>query len=1028
MTTFSPKTVFQKAVLIFLGITLGVIFLNPVNAHNSRNEALLADKTISGTVRDAQTADPLPGAAILVRGTDIGTAADANGNYTLTMPDDATVLVISYIGYETTLVNINNRSVIDIVMQPSSTSLNEVVVVGYGTQRRSDLTGAVGSVASEDFNAGVIVSPEQLIQGKLAGVSVTGNNGEPGAAQTIVIRGPNSLRVGNTPLFVVDGVPLDDDNISPARASVGFGSSEPLNPLNFINPADIQSVDVLKDASATAIYGSRGANGVIIITTKKGRGKGGLNYSNYFGVSEIANKMELLSTEAYINHQQSIGKPENIYPGNFSTDWQDEVFRQAFAQNHSLSFNGSTDASNYYVSLSLLDQEGIIVDNDMQRYTGRVNFSQRLLDDRLNLSVNLTAAHTDNNSGARSDNPGANTAGLIPDLLNANPTYPVNTPGTETLFVFPNGRNPLATSELVTNLTRLDRVLGNIEGSFEIINGLKYKINFAIDRSVGNGEAQIRPTGVLSNIDFPEGRAVFTTTEAYNRLIENYLEYRFDIGGNHNITALAGHSYQYFYNTSRNFSVNGFATNDIDLIDAPGNGTTLTIGANRPGGGTNSNKLQSFFGRVIYDFNNKYLLTATLRADGSSRFGTDNQYGIFPSIAGAWKISEEGFLRNSSLISDLKLRAGWGQTGNQEIPGKITKASLNSNNSSTSAGYPLNGEENTSGIIFSRTANPGIQWEVTTQTNIGLDFGLFNGALFGSIDYFDKVTTDVLLELTVTDPISPTGTQWGNVDMDIINQGVELALNYTSSKTKAFYWGVGANATFLDNRVENAPFTFLRTGAVSGPGLSGVTVAGNINGEPIGTFFLREHLGFDEIGENIFRDVDGDGVITANDRIVAGSPIPDFTYNFSGNIGFKGFDLSFNFNGVSGNKIYNNTANAWFSAPRLAAGSNIATAYLNEAESTTNSATESTRYLEDGAFLRLNNATLSYRFNASSIKWVNGLSIYVTGQNLFTITDYSGFDPEVNVPSSVGGIVGYGIDYSNYPRARTFLAGVNLSF
>ncbi len=1024
MTTFSPKAVLQRAVLVVMGIALWCAFLHPANAKSD----LLPEKTVSGTVRDAATGEPLIGAAVLVKGFSIGTATDAAGQYSVTMPDDATTLVFTYIGYETTEVEINGQSVIDVAMQLASTALNEVVVVGYGTQRRSDLTGAVGSISSEGFNTGVIVSPEQLIQGKLAGVSVTGNTGEPGAAQTIIIRGPNSLRTGNTPLFVVDGVPLDDDNVSPARASVGFGSAEPLNPLNFINPADIASVDVLKDASATAIYGSRGANGVILITTKRGKGKGGLSYNNYFGVSEVANRIDLLSREEFVNYQNTKGKPANIYPGDITTDWQDVMFRQAFSQNHSLSINGSTEASSYYVSLSLLDQEGTIIDNDMSRYTGRVNFNQRLLNDRLNVTVNLTVGHTDNNNGARSDNPGANTAGLIPDILNANPTYPAYKPGTDSIFVFPNGRNPLATSDLVTNLTRLDRVLGNIEGALEIFKGFRYKINFAIDRAVGNGEAQIIPTGVLSNIDFPEGRAVFSKTEAYNRLIENYLEYRFNVGGSHSITALAGHSYQYFYNTSKISSVNGFASREIDLINAPGNGTTLTIGANRPGGGTNSTKLQSFFGRVIYDFDNKYLLTATMRADGSSRFGDNNRYGYFPSVAGAWKISEEAFLKGSNVISDLKLRAGWGQTGNQEIPGKITQASLTSNNSSTSAGYPLSGETNTAGIIFSRVANPDIKWEVTTQTNIGLDFGLFNGALFGSVDYFDKITTDVLLELTVSDPVLPTSSSWSNIDMDIINRGIEAALNFSSPRTKAFYWGLGANATFLDNKIENAPFTFQRTGAIGGPGLSGVTVSGNLNGEPISSFYLREHLGFNDKGENIFRDVDGDGAITANDRVVAGSSIPDLTYNFSGNVGFKGFDFSFNFNGVSGNKIYNNTANAWFNAPRLSSGSNIDKNYLNENESATNSAAESTRYLENGAFLRLNNATLRYTFQQGFIKGVRGLAIFVTGQNLFTITDYTGFDPEVNLPSSVGGIVGYGIDYSNYPRSRTFLAGIDLSF
>lgn len=1027
MKSFYIKEVFiLKTVRFTLGWALSCVVLMTTLALPAFASPHL-DQPITGTVRDAESKEPLPGATVGVKGTTLGTVTDAEGRFSLNLPESVTVLTCSFLGYETVEVNVTNQTNLDIVLQSSSKALNEVVVVGYGTQRKSDLTGAVGSVSSENFNTGVMISPEQLIQGKLAGVSVTGNTGEPGAAQTIIIRGPSSLRTGNTPLFVVDGVPLDDDNISPSRAGVGFGSAEPLNPLNFINPADIQSVDVLKDASATAIYGSRGANGVILITTKKGKGKGGLTYNNYFGVSNVANKIDLLSTQEFIEYQNTKGKPANIYPGNTSTNWQDVMFRQAFSQNHSLSLSGSSDASNYYVSLSMLDQEGTIIDNDMQRYTGRVNFSQRLLNDRLNFTVNMTAGHTNNNNGARSDNPGANTAGLIPDIVNANPTYPQYKPGTDTLFVFPNGRNPLATSELVTSLTRMDRVLGNIEGSFELFKGLRYKINFAIDRSVGNGDAQIIPTGVLSNIDFPEGRAVFSKTEAFNRLIENYLEYRFSLGKS-KITALAGHSYQYFYNTSNSSSINGFASREIDLINAPGNGTTLTIGANRPGGGTNSTKLQSFFGRVIYDFDSKYLLTATLRADGSSRFGAENRYGIFPSVAGAWRLSEEAFLKGSNIISDLKLRAGWGQTGNQEIPGKITQASLSSNNSSSSAGYPLFGETNTSGILFSRVANPEIKWEVTTQTNLGLDFGLFNGKLFGSVDLFNKVTTDVLLELTVEDPILPTGTRWSNIDMEIINRGIELALNYGSSKAKPFYWGLGANATFLDNKVEKAPFSFQRTGAINGPGLSGVSVSGNLNGYPIGTFFIREHLGFNELGQNIFRDVDKDGAITANDRVVAGSPIPDFTYNVSGNVGFKGFDLSFNFNGVTGNKIYNNTANAWFNAPRLSSGSNIDKHYLNPAESATNSAAESTRYLENGAFLRLNNATLRYRFNTTAVKGWKGLSVFVTGQNLFTITDYSGFDPEVNLPSSVGGIVGYGIDYSNYPRARTFLAGVELSF
>jgi len=982
---------------------------------------------ITGTVTDAESGEPLPGATVLVEGTNVGAVTDEQGQYRIDAPDTAAILIFSYVGYTRVEVEINNRTVIDISLEVDDLTLGEVVVVGYGTQRREDLTGAIGSVDSEEFNDGVVVSPEQLIQGKLAGVNITANNGEPGAAQTIIIRGPGSLRTGNTPLFVVDGIPLDDDNVSPPRANVGFGGSQPLNPLNFLNPADIESIDVLKDASATAIYGARGANGVVIITTKKGRGEGGLRYSNYFGVSEPANKIDLLEADEFIAFQETKGDPANIFDRNINTDWQDEVFRTAFVQNHNLALSGGTENSNYYVSVSHLDQEGLILSNELQRYTGRVNFTQRLMDSRLRVNINLTASHTDNEGAPRNDGADANFGSLIPDMLGGNPTYPVrNSDGT--LFIFPNGRNPIADIALYSSFTRTDRVLGNIETSLEIIEGLEYKVNFALDRSVGNGDTQIEPSG-LANIAVPEGAAVFSKTEASNILIENYLQYTFDLAEENVFTILGGYSYQRFSNRFNQSSIRGFASDEIDLIFAPQIGTLLDISSDRPQGNATLNKLQSFFGRVNYAFADKILLTATVRADGSSKFGENNRYGVFPSVAAAWKLDEEAFLAGSNVVENLKLRVGWGQTGNQEIPGKITQASLQSSNDSRGSGYPLTIEGPVNpGFTFSRTANPDIQWEVTTQTNIGVDFGFIGGAIYGSVDYFYKNTTDVLLNLTVSDPISPTGSRWSNVDMDIINQGFELALNYTTLGNRDFNWSVGANATILDNEVQNAPFSFLRTGDVDGPGLSGVTVAGNLNGEPVGTFFLLEHLGFDEDGNNVFRDIDGDGSINAGDRIIAGSPIPDFTYNFYGNVSFRNIELSFNFNGVTGNKIYNNTANAYFNSPQLSSGTNIASEYLVEEENATNSATESTRYLEDGDFLRLNNATLRYNFNVSGVRFLKGLGIYATGQNLFTITDYSGFDPEVNVPSDVGGIVGYGIDFANYPRARTYLGGIDIQF
>ncbi|TCC99137.1 SusC/RagA family TonB-linked outer membrane protein [Pedobacter hiemivivus] len=947
------------------------------------------------------------------------------------LTDSSYCITVSYIGMELQKqcgyqVKAGQKVTVIIKMKESlSTQMNEVVVVGYGTRKKSDVTGAIGSVAEKDFNRGVVTSPESLFQGKIAGVNVTGNTGEPGGNQTVVIRGPGSLRSGNGPLMVVDGVPLDNSTVSTSTPNVGFGASASLNPLNFINPADIESIDVLKDASATAIYGSRAANGVIIITTKKGSAKnGGLTYSNYFGTSSIAKKLDLFTAAEFIAFQEKQGRSQYIFDRNIATDWQDQIFRQAFTQNHNLALNGGTDKSSYYMSLSAMDQEGIIKTNELKRYTARFKIDQLLLKDRLKVTTNITYAHINNTASPRSDKPGANSGSLLPDAFGANPTYPVrNADGI--LFVFPQGRNPLADLELFDSFSRTDRVLGNIEGKLKLFKGLEYRINYAIDRSIGNGDTQIKRSS-LPNMEFPEGRAIFLKNESTSHLIEHYLNYVLTLK-KHNIEFLAGQSYQYFFQRAASSSINNFSTDAIDAIYNPGIGTSLTINQNMPTGTANINELQSYFGRVNYSFNDKYLLTATIRKDGSSKFGKNNRYGIFPSVSGAWKLNQEDFISKLNIFSELKLRAGWGQTGNQEIPNKITLPLLSSGIGLTQ-GYPLSDAAVNTGYIYNRTANPNLKWETTTQTNVGLDFGLFQGALTGTADYFNKNTSDMLLQLTVADPISPTTTKWGNVPMNVINKGLELSLNYASSKAHKLNFSVGGNATFLKNTVKNAPFSFLSTGALSGPGTNNVNVSVIKNGEPLSSFFLQEHIGFDANGNNVFRDINRDKVSNANDRIIAASPIPTFLYGLNATVSYDRFDLALNFNGVSGNKVYNNTANAYFNFPQLASGQNIVNNGVNDQESRSNSATPSTRYLEDGSFLRLNNATLRYNLNLNKIDWLKTLSVYVTGQNLFTITNYSGMDPEVNVPSEVGGIISYGIDTTNYPRARTFLLGLNLSF
>jgi TonB-dependent starch-binding outer membrane protein SusC len=482
----------------------------------------------------------------------------------------------------------------------------------------------------------------------------------------------------------------------------------------------------------------------------------------------------------------------------------------------------------------------------------------------------------------------------------------------------------------------------------------------------------------------------------------------------------------------RSSSINKFPISDIEPIYNPGLGQELTLANNKPTGYALKNELQSFFSRVNYQFKDKYLLTATVRADGSSKFGANNKYGIFPSFAAGWRISEEEFMK-SSPVSNLKLRAGWGQTGNQEIPSKITQA-LFTSSVSASTSYPLlNSGPFPAGTTYTRLANPDIQWEVSTQTNIGLDFGFLNGALSGSVDYFNKISNDILLEVIPSDPVQPAGTFWTNVsDMKIINKGLEIELAYRQKTKSGLNYGVGGNITFIKNVVENSPYSVIPSGSASGSGLTSATINGYISGEPIGTFFLKDFTGFDDKGLSTYRDVDGDGLVTDKDRIAAGSALPTMQYNFFGNIGYKGFDLIANFNGVRGNKIYDNTANSNFYKLRLSKGINTtpeAVQYANE--STNNAAPVSTRFLKDGAFLRLNNLALGYNFNTRALgidKYIPTLRLSVTGQNLFVITKYNGYDPEVNTDRTINGISSYGIDYLSYPKAKSIIFGLNVSF
>lgn len=970
-----------------------------------------AQVSVSGIVVSDLEKVPVPGVSVYIKGEPKGAVTtDFDGNFKIKAQQNDGVLVFSYVGFKTKEVSYSGNQKLTVGLAEEVSTLNEVVVVGYGSQKRSDVTGAIASVKSENFNKGVVANAGQLIQGKVSGVNVVGASGEPGASQDIIIRGVGSLRSGTTPLYVVDGFALDNTNNGVAS-----------NPLNFINPQDIESIEVLKDASASAIYGSRAANGVIVITTKKGaKGQTKINLSMSTGFSTLANKVDVFSADEF--RKQVVAVNGNLQDGGANTDWQDELTRTGVSQNVNFSMSGGTDKSTYAASVGVDNQEGVLQNSDLKRYSGRLNLNQKAFDDKFNVAFNMTATKLEN---SRPD-----ARGVVGSMLTMNPTDAISVNGEPNVNLSNDAVNPLISQRIYSDETNNNRILANIAPSYEFIKGLTYKFNLGVDYSMSERDIQVLPYTSATNTT--ESTLNNITTTNNNILYENTLTYNFNKDV-HSFTVLAGQSYQKIQVNQKNYDFKGFPDNGVE----PKNQIEAATELRTKSSSAVENELQSFFGRLNYGYDNKYLLTATMRADGSSKFGKNNRYGYFPSVALGWNITKEDFLKESEMLNNLKLRASWGQTGSQEIPSKITKASYTESNSGYDtypldptttdlAGYPY-------GSIYTRLANPNIQWEVSTQTNIGLDFSLLNNRLSGTVDYFNKVSENILLEVAPVDPIQPTSKYWTNIpNMEIKNSGIEVALDYSSDKSKDFSYSIGGNISFTNNKVENSPYQILTTGGAQGGGQSGATINGVLNGQPIGSFYMLEFTGIGADGLNQFKDTNNDGKILDNDRVVAGSALPDYIYAFYLNLKYKNFDFGANFNGAQGNKIYNHVAMSSFNRGSLANSFNTtdrASQYLNEAS--TNSNTVSTRYLEDGSFLRLNNATLGYNLSPKTIGLDNimdNIRLSVTGQNLFVITKYSGYDPEINTGTSVGEIQSFGIDYFSYPRSRTIVFGLNAAF
>jgi len=1034
---------------------------------------LMAQRNITGKVVDGDDSNNggLPGASVIVQGTNVGTVTDINGNYSISVPEGG-VLVFSFVGYATQEIIVGARASVDVILKLDVEQLAEVIVIGYGETTIKDATGAVAAVSSKDFNGGVIASPEQLIQGKTAGVRITAGSGEPGSSVSFNIRGSNSITASNNPLFVVDGVPLDGGNTSGGGGNVGFGTSGSRNPLNFINPNDIESISILKDASATAIYGSRGANGVVIISTKSGRGNElKIDYSSLGSVSFVSNRYDLLDRQGFLDGVTQIGGNASDVDFGNDIDWQDQIFRAAFSHSQNVAISKGYDKGSFRASFGYDDQQGVIEESGLERITARLNANRKFLNDKLKLDLQLTGSRVNDEFA-----PLSGSAGFRGDLLgaaySANPTWDLETDPNQIggqLHPLNILRNHQATSN--TN-----RLLLNISATYELTENLNLKLTYGLDKSesetvsIATADALNFDRGTTGN-----GRAAFGERVITNDLFEATLNYKKAIG-NSNLEAVVGYSFQDF--GSRGIDAEGFGFQDsnfeniennlirsLELLEGAAadnteglvqqfgfaseitNGGDLNSGAFAnllfPGalGGIQSSGgvaiptpaglsvqsiaagifdqrdvLQSFFGRVNYSIAGKYLFTGTVRADGSSRFGEDNRYGIFPSGAFAWQLGEEDFIGDA--FSTLKLRIGAGITGNQDGLGfgqpigtaRFTDINIGDNGAVAIPGAPP-----------ASTRSPKLQWESTSQLTFGIDFGFNNDRFYGSFDLYRKITDKLLLNLISAQP-SSNDFVFRNFDGDNINQGIELALNYDIIRKSDVKLTASFNISYNDNELRNA-ILLVPAGTIRGQGLTGAFAQQLQAGQPLFSFFLRPFEGFDSEGQPIQEDIQ---------QFVGASALPTVNSGLSLNLEYKNWSFATYFAGQFGHSVYNNTANAFFTAGSLNSSRNVTRDVVNNGEAGSAAAEVSTRFLEDGDFVRLQNLSIGYNVPLEDGTVFKNLNFNINAQNLFVITGYSGLDPEVSVqPAStdlLNGLPIAGIDYTAYPRARTFSLGVSASF
>ncbi|WP_375587774.1 TonB-dependent receptor [Flagellimonas aurea] len=1017
----------------------------PIQTRESTETAENQDFSVSGTVTD-ESGMPLPGTSIVEKGTTNGTQTDFDGNFALTLSDSNATLVVSYIGFASKEVAVAGQSELNIVLQESAAALDEIVVIGYGSVKKSDLTGAVSSLKSEDMNPGANASVDQMLQGRAAGVQISQSSSEPGGGLSIRVRGASSINAGNEPLYVIDGFPIDNSsNLSGAGLSsspedaVGGGIAggaignniSPRNPLNSLSPSDIESIEILKDASATAIYGSRGANGVVLITTKKGRSdKMSIGYNTYAGIQSIAKRMDVLSTSEYIDFMNDVASDRGQTPVfsesdinaiGSGTDWQDQIFQSALVTDHNLSVSGGVGKSKVYASLNYFKQDGIVKNTGIEKYIARLNFDTTV-GENLDLGLNMNASRIDDRYGLD----GVNTnesAGPIYSSLLYDPTEPIYNPdGTLAQSASLTINNPVTLIEGITSTGRTNRILANFYLNYKFFEGFSAKLNLGADTQ------NMRRNTYVSTLTLrgqPQGGvADVTSLERDSYLMEYTMNYNKEFNENHRIDLLGGVTYQKFNNYVFNGTISGFPSDDLETNNLElGDTNNDNLYSNKE-----DNSLFSYLGRINYTLLDKFLFTASIRADGSSRFGTNNKYGYFPSFAFGYKLSEEPFI--PEIFDELKFRGSWGQTGNQDIANYASQLTFGTGGLVSFDGASQNS------VRPLRIANPDLKWETTTQFNVGIDASIFNGRISTTLDYYKKNTTDLLFNLPLP---RASGYQsiLSNVG-EVTNEGFELLINSTNISSEDFSWSTSLNfATVKNEVVDLGRVDQIVTGNIQATGNAAIIRVGS----PLASYYGFEIDGIQQVGDsnpgfpNVV-DQNDDGVITPEDQIILGDPFPDFTYGISNEFKYKNLGLSFFFQGVEGQDLLNvNVIESMYpSNDRRNRLSMMADRWTpNNPNAAWPSATDPNSYaggkvnsltVLDASYLRLKNVQLSYDVPMDNIKFMNSLRLYVTGQNLFTITDYVGYDPEANS----FGRSNIKVDYSSYPLARTFIFGLNATF